>query len=246
VRFRTNEHAFGQIAQIKDWSGAELPGRDDTERSNRRPPLNCVAAFLTFVLIAGCNPEKPPAPKAPTATASDDSDTKTETLPEITFRTVDRDGFEAVLAEHSGQVILVDYWAMYCVPCLERFPHLIEFAKTQTDRGLVVITLLCEDEPRVDGARAFLQKKRSPFIHLRSAYGSGEQTFADFKIKGGALPHYKLFDRQGKLRRTLATDEGGPVSRQEVEGWVLTLLAEKQETQPVNDEPAREDTTAKP
>ena len=195
--------------------------------------MNYVSALLTVVVVAGCNPENPPSPKRPPATASEDNEGNTDALPEITFRTVDRDGFDAVLAEHSGQVILVDYWATYCVPCLERFPHLIEFAKKQAGRGLVVITLLCEDEPRVDGARTFLQRKRSPFVHLRSAHGSGEQTFADFKIKGGALPHYKLFDRQGKLRRTLATDEGGPVSRQEVEGWVLTLLAEKEETQPV-------------
>ena len=42
--------------------------------------------------------------------------------------------------------------------------------------------------------------------NLRAVDGSDEKTFEEFAIDGGAVPHYKLYDRQGRLSRTFATD----------------------------------------
>jgi thiol-disulfide isomerase/thioredoxin len=167
----------------------------------------------------------PPISNTPGAAAPEPS---ADDGPEVTIRTVTREEYDAVLAEHVGKVILVDYWATYCVPCLERFPFLVEFARKHADRGLVVVTMSCDDESRIETAREFLRKKRVDFIHLRSEHGAGEQTFVDYKIKGGALPHYKLYDRQGKIRWTLATGDMEPISREGLERYVVEMLNEKE------------------
>jgi len=60
--------------------------------------------------------------------------------------------------------------------------------------------------------------------------GNAEKTFMDFIIEGGALPHYKLYDHRGKLRKTFAVDPLAErqFSLDDVDAAVEELLAENQ------------------
>jgi thiol-disulfide isomerase/thioredoxin len=127
-----------------------------------------------------------------------------------------------LVAAHKGQVVLVDYWATWCLPCVENFPHTIALAKKNREQGLAAIGVSFdrfEDEPKV---REFLAQKGADFDNIISQHDSvGQKAFADFDV--GPLPEYRLYDRQGKLRKKW---EGG-VDQAELEKTVVELLDEK-------------------
>jgi thiol-disulfide isomerase/thioredoxin len=55
------------------------------------------------------------------------------------IRVVDIDGLEAALSEHRGKGVLLDFWAIWCAPCVAAFPELLEVAKEYRERKGVVI-----------------------------------------------------------------------------------------------------------
>ena len=63
----------------------------------------------------------------------------------VNLRVVDGAGFDAVIAEHRGKVVLVDFWATWCLPCIEQLPHTLEVGERLADRGLAVVTVSCDE-----------------------------------------------------------------------------------------------------
>jgi len=55
------------------------------------------------------------------------------------IRIVDLEGLEAALDEHSGKGILLNFWAIWCAPCVAELPDLIEVGKEYHQRGGVVV-----------------------------------------------------------------------------------------------------------
>jgi thiol-disulfide isomerase/thioredoxin len=134
----------------------------------------------------------------------------------------DAKALDDLIASHKGQVVLVDYWATWCGPCVENFPHTVALARKYRDQGLAVIAVsfdLLDDEPKV---REFLAQKGADFDNLISQHDSiGQKTFADFDV--GPLPEYRLYDRQGKLTQKW---ESG-LDQAELTKKIEQLLAEK-------------------
>lgn len=125
-----------------------------------------------------------------------------------------------LIARHKGKVVLVDYWATWCLPCVEGFPHTVKLAKQHREQGLVTIAVSFdqhEDEAKV---RAFLDQQGADFDRLISKYnGVTQQAATDFDVE--ALPQYRLYDRQGKLRKKW---EG---QSDEIDQMIVELLAEQ-------------------
>jgi thiol-disulfide isomerase/thioredoxin len=119
--------------------------------------------------------------------------------------TVDRAGYDAALVSHKGQVVLVDCWATWCLPCLKQLPHSLALLKQHDD--LVVLTLNFDDPSKSDQVAKTLTSKGGVLAGTHFISGvSGTQAMEDFEITSGALPHYKLYDRAGKLRRVFELD----------------------------------------
>ena len=157
------------------------------------------------IAIAGCNNASPPGTGKPVgATAETTAPTAAESG--VTLQRIDKAGFSAVVGHLPGKVILVDFWATWCPYCRENFPHVVELSRNLAPQGLVVISVACDDEEKAAEAFEFLKDQKATFQNLRAALGSSPETFEDFDIDGGALPHYKLYDRKGKLRKTFAVD----------------------------------------
>lgn len=145
---------------------------------------------------------------------------------EIELADVDRDGYRATIAAQRGRVVLVDFWATWCGPCKEQFPHSVELAEKYSEAGLTVVSVSCDEPDNRAQVLDFLAEQRAPIVHLLSV--AGFDTLEAFDIEGTALPYYELYDRQGNLARRFVS--GDPTARgfthADIEEVVRALLAE--------------------
>ena len=69
------------------------------------------------------------------------------------FSLADLNGEAVRLADYAGRPVIVNFWASWCVPCVEEFPILAEALDTHADIELAVIGIVYRD--RSEAARAF-------------------------------------------------------------------------------------------
>jgi thiol-disulfide isomerase/thioredoxin len=141
----------------------------------------------------------------------------------IALATIDSRGLNDAVARHRGQVVLVEFWATWCVPCVKLFPHTVELQRRLADRGLVVVSVSMDGPENRDAALRFLRDHRATFENFISRYGVGSEAFDAFNIGDGALPHLKLYDREGRLRKSLVSG-GQSLDHEEIETAIDELL----------------------
>ncbi|HSG70225.1 MAG TPA: TlpA disulfide reductase family protein [Planctomycetaceae bacterium] len=145
---------------------------------------------------------------------------------EVTLETVDEAGYAAKLAELRGKVVLVDFWATWCIPCRKSFPHTVELAHQHANEGLAVISVALDEEIAVAEVQKFLEQNRADLINLRSIYGAEESSFEKFELGTTGLPHYKLYARDGTVVKTFAIPEDGTaLDLEEIDEAVKAELA---------------------
>lgn len=149
----------------------------------------------------------------------------------VVVTAVDRAEYDAALVSLHGKVVLVDCWATWCVPCLQQLPHSLSLAEKHAADGLTVLTLSFDDPSKSEQVQRVLASKGGDTqgTHYISKQGGSSASMDAFEITGGALPHYKLYDRTGKLRRTFALDPAAEkqFTHDDVSAAVAELLAEK-------------------
>jgi cytochrome c biogenesis protein CcmG, thiol:disulfide interchange protein DsbE len=142
------------------------------------------AALLSLVLSAGCySNSRPPHVGSPAKEFSvTDSD-----------HTVN-------LNQYRGQVVLVNFWATWCPPCVEELPSLMTLQERMKGRGLVVVGVSIDVDG--DAYHRFLKLHGINFVTVRDP---------DQKVAGmygtSGWPETYIIDRQGVLRRKFV----GPV-----------------------------------
>jgi thiol-disulfide isomerase/thioredoxin len=167
-------------------------------------------------------------PNLTTSSKSERDQPDATTADEVSVQVADRAGFDAVIAKHKGQVVLVDYWATWCAPCRKNFPHTVELSRHYKSQGLAVVSVAFDDEEDQAKVEQFLVGQQARFVNLRSQGGASDESFEAFDIPGGALPCLRLYDRSGKLRKTFAIDPDADkqFTFDDVEAAITELLAE--------------------
>ena len=135
---------------------------------------------------------------------------------------VDAQGLAQAIAKEKGRVVLVNFWASWCVPCREEFPDLVRLERKYRDRGLSIVgvsTDLAKDLPAVE---KFLTKTKPDFRNYRKKSGGDDQDFIESVDPkwGGELPFSVLYGRDGKKASVLS----GKQSPADFEKAVAKLL----------------------
>jgi thiol:disulfide interchange protein DsbD len=110
----------------------------------------------------------------------------------LPFKTLDGAAFDA--APLSGKVVIVNFWATWCVPCRKEIPSFNLMHKELAGKGVEVVGVSL-DEEGADAVKPFLAK--TP-IEYPIALGSDA---AKEKFQVGPLPTTIVLDRQGKIVR---------------------------------------------
>ena len=131
------------------------------------------------------------------------------------FTLQDLNGQQVSLSDFKGKVVLLDFWATWCGPCVRAMPHLEALHKSYKDEGLVVIGINCETDH--SDVKAFA-KDRISYTTLLDA----DKQFNEYAIEG--IPTLFYVDREGKIRYR---DVGfGPGREKQIEQRVKELLKE--------------------
>lgn len=153
---------------------------------------------LNLLIAIGCRPAAAPKTISNKPVSMNDVQ-PSKPLTEMMWTKFDgktnADGGIQKLKDLQGKVVILDFWATYCPPCLEEIPHLKELQAKYGKENLEVIGLHVggeEDRPRVPD---FVEKLK---IDYTLATPENELTRYVFAERDD-IPQTAIFDRQGKM-----------------------------------------------
>jgi cytochrome c-type biogenesis protein len=152
-----------------------------------------------------------PPPANPPATAT--NTTNFEMAPDVEFQTLAGKPFR--LKELQGQVVLLNFWATYCIPCREEIPALNALQHELQPQGLKIVGASLDDDAA--GVNTY-QQEVAKFEYEVLIGGSD----AKVKFQQSVLPTTYLIDRQGRIRQKII----GARDKASWEAAVKPLLSE--------------------
>ena len=156
-----------------------------------------LGAACAALLLAGCPAQTGlPATNQPQNPGTGgDGASQGSAATDFTLRDVD--GKSVSLSDFAGKVVLIDFWATWCVPCEAEIPHLEELFQKNKDAGFVVLGISMDGPETVAGVGPFVRRYNLSFPVLLD-----EET----KVVGvynpkRTAPLSVLIDRTGKIVR---------------------------------------------
>ncbi len=128
------------------------------------------------------------------------------------LRLRDLDGREVALSDYRGKVVLVNFWASWCPPCVHEIPSMVALKQSLTGQPFEILAVnLAEDAQAV---KTFLQRHPVNFPVLLDPSGRVIKAWRVF-----AYPSSYLIDRQGRIRYAAfgALDWAAPEVRRQIE-----------------------------
>jgi peroxiredoxin len=137
--------------------------------------LSC--AVLSAVLVFSCN--KDPGPQVGN--------------PVPDFILPDLEGKSHRLADLRGRVVVLNFWATWCPPCIDEMPSLQRLHRALADRGIAVLAVSVDE--RFSDVSAFARKFQLTFTVLHDEGKKVSRKYQTFKY-----PETYILDREGRLK----------------------------------------------
>jgi len=114
------------------------------------------------------------------------------------FQLNDLEGKPVSLAEAKGKVVLLNFWATWCGPCLEEIPLLMTLRRAQAARGIEIVGIAVDQAAKVG---EFAAKLKIDYPILLADTG-GLDLIRTLGNKSAGLPFTVFLDRAGSVART--------------------------------------------
>jgi cytochrome c biogenesis protein CcmG/thiol:disulfide interchange protein DsbE len=106
--------------------------------------------------------------------------------------TLDEGNRSLQLKSYRGKVVVLNFWASWCPPCIEEIPSLNQLQRQMPQ--LVVLGVDVDED--VSAYRQFLAEHRIDFITIRDAQRRSNALYGTFRF-----PESYVIDRNGRIRR---------------------------------------------
>jgi peroxiredoxin len=94
--------------------------------------------------------------------------------------------------DFDGKLLVLNFWATWCPPCVEETPSLSEFARRVSPKGVVVLGVSVDKDEKA--YQAFLQRHRPEFLTARDPETKINAEYGTFKY-----PETYIINNQGKV-----------------------------------------------
>ncbi|MBI2514360.1 MAG: TlpA family protein disulfide reductase [Opitutae bacterium] len=131
------------------------------------------------------------------------------------FKLTTIDGKEITAASLKGKVVVVDFWATWCGPCVAEIPGYIELQKKYAKDGLVIVGVSV-DRGGAAKVKQFAEKNGMNYLVAMGDDGALGEAFGGFD----AIPTTFLIDRDGNIRH----QKTGSMPHADYEALVKQLL----------------------
>ena len=110
------------------------------------------------------------------------------------FQVKDLKGEELSLEKYKGQVVLLDFWATWCGPCIAELPNVKKTYQKYKDQKFQIIGISLDRSQKP--LEAFIEKEELGWVHY---WDQGRQIANQYKVTG--IPSMFLLDGQGVIRK---------------------------------------------
>ena len=141
-----------------------------------------------------------------------------DALPRPDFSLSDLSGTPRSIDEWDGQVLLVDFWATWCIPCRAEMPTFNELRAKYHGQGFEVIGIAADDLEKVE---QFLTEVPVDFPIVYGDVFDMMDLSAEYGNEYGGLPFNVFVDRQGNIRYV---QKPGEVTLEQAEEILARLL----------------------
>jgi len=116
----------------------------------------------------------------------------------IELKSVEPKDIKDLVAQNKGKVVVLNFFATWCVPCHKEFPDIVKLQAKYKAQGLQVIEVSMNDVTEKDDMQKFLNETKPPFA-VYIAANTEDQFYKDVDSRWDtALPMTMIFDRDGK------------------------------------------------
>ena len=166
----------------------------------KRSEVILLCSLLLF--LSGCNSNDPPTSNTNTPVISGPPPGTTYPMPPTgkaaslaSMGWQATDGKRSVFSQYKGKVLVLDFYATWCVPCRDSVPHLIGLQKKYEEQGLVVVGLNVGGEDDLPKVPEFAKE-----FGIQYTLGIPDEDLVTFLLADSdAIPQTFVFDRQGQL-----------------------------------------------
>lgn len=173
-------------------------------------PLSLAAAALLIAgaaILAFRDNTQPPLPSTPTAALPVIGPSPAWQLTTLDGKPIGRDTLK-------GKIVVLDFWATWCPPCVREIPGYVKLQKKYADKGLVIVGLSV-DRKGAAVVKPFAKKNAINFPLALATFEIAE-TFGGIEV----LPTTFLIDREGNVRHRKV----GAMETEDYEKLILSLL----------------------
>lgn len=134
----------------------------------------------------------------------------------LALRLPDVNGAEQVLSQWLGKVVVVNFWATWCPPCLKEIPDFIEVSQRHSTEAVQFVGISID---RPEAVKAFAEEFKVPYPLLLGSPNTLEMA-RGFGNSPQALPFTVIIDREGVIREVKL----GTLNQEELERKIRALL----------------------
>ena len=128
-------------------------------------------------------------------------------------KSLDAQGKPQDFSQWRGKILVVNFWATWCPPCIEEMPELAELQRNFQNKNVQFVGIGIDSADKISD---FLRKNQNIDYPLLVAGAAGIELARTLGNTSGGLPYTVLIDQQGRIQQL----QSGRVRREALAAWL--------------------------